>query len=373
VKVVLVTLYDINNFAVRILKTILDRNGHDTRIVAHEIEYGDVEKRMTPDEQKSLIDEIHSYNPDVVGFTLRSMVYQEFKNLAPKINARIIVGGQHPTVCPEDFDGYTVCVGEGEDVICDIIDGRDGIVYGGMAKDINIIPSMFLHKSSKMSVITCRGCFFGCSYCYNSLQRRIISGWKPRRRDVDNVIKEIEILIDNNELLEEIVFSDSVFTWDYDWLYEFCKYFKKTGLKFRCFCHFGLCDSKILELIHDSGCYMVTSGIQGSQRVRKKYFNKHETDDKIIEGAKKIHKSGILGRYDIIRNIPYETEEDRESVKDLLDRIPRPFITRSFDLLNNPKTELTERLLKDNHITQEQVQGSCIKSYRINAEFKYYN
>jgi len=374
-RIVLVSLYDINNFAVRILKTVLSQNGYDVDIVTYKIAYdAHNSQEMTPKERVTLIDKIHSFKPDIVGFTLRSMVFQDFQKLAPLINARVIVGGQHPTICPEEFEGYadTICIGDGEDVICDIVEGRNGIVYGGMAKDLNTIPSPIAWPEKRMSVITGRGCFFECAFCYNSLQKKVVKGWHPRRRRVGSVITEINNLKRTSPILDEIICSDNVFTWDYDWLSDFCREFKKTGLKFRCFGHFLLLDPKILELLKSAGCHIITAGIQGSERMRKMYFNRHESDKEILEGCRAIHSLGLLGRYDILRNIPYETEEDRESVERLISRIPRPFIIREFNLLNNPKTELTNRLLKDGFITKGEIQGYCKKSYRTNARYTYY-
>lgn len=370
-KVVLVSLFDAHNFAVRVLKRVLSDSGYDTRLVFYKSHYG--EKKSTDREIKNLAESINCIQPDVVGFTIRSTFYPEFKRIAPLINARIIVGGQHPTVCPEDFDGYTVCVGEGEDVICDIVEGKDGIVYGGMAKDVNTIPVAMPSNEKKMSVMTARGCFFNCTFCYNSLQRKIIDGWKVRRRDPDNVMREVHDLITTCPNLEEIVFSDNIFVWGYDWLREFFKNFKKTGLKFRCFGHFGMVPGRSLRLIKDSGCHIITVGIQGNERVRYKYYNKEIPDSIIVRDSNNIASLGIFGRYDIITNNPYETEEDRKSLDGLIGELKRPFMIRKFPLLHNPKTDFTKRCLKDKLITKNDVQGIATNAYKKWGEFISYD
>ncbi|MFX0194546.1 MAG: radical SAM protein [Candidatus Hodarchaeota archaeon] len=204
------------------------------------------------------------------------------------------------------------------------------------------------------------------------MQKKIIKGWHVRRRDPDNVMKEIINLTHTCPNLEEIVFSDSVFTWGYNWLKEFLKEFKRMGLSFRCFGHFSLMKPKVLELIGKSGCHMITAGIQGSERIRKKYFNKHETDEQIIEGSKLIASLGILGRYDVLTNIPYSTKEDDESVGNLLSNLKRPFSLREFPLLYNPKTELTKRCLKDKIITENDIEGIAATAYKKWGKFTYY-
>ncbi|MFX0194545.1 MAG: cobalamin-dependent protein [Candidatus Hodarchaeota archaeon] len=159
-RIVLVSLYDGFNFAIRVLKTVL--SDYDVRLIFFKQDY--IEEKSTDKEVKDLAYQINSQHPDIVGFTLRSAFYPEFKRIAPLINSRIIVGGQHPTICPEDFKDYadTICIGEGEDVIRDIIEGKKGIVYGGFVKDVNTIPSPVTSNMKKMSVITARGCFFNC-------------------------------------------------------------------------------------------------------------------------------------------------------------------------------------------------------------------
>jgi len=370
-KIVLVSLYDAYNFAVRILHTVLTDAGYDTELVFYKEDYE--EQEPTDTEIRVFADRLNSLNADVAGFTLRSAFYPLFKRIAPLVDARIIVGGQHPTVCPEDFEGYSVCIGEGENVICEMIEGKVGVYYGGLTKDINIIPFPIESKRERMSVMTTRGCFFNCSFCYNSLQKKIIKNWKVRRRTPHNVMIEIDNLIQKCPNLKEIVFSDNVFTWDYNWLLEFLYMFRKTGLKFRCFGHFGMTNEKILRLLKHSGCHMITMGIQSSERVRKKYFNKNETDEQIIEGSKIVAGVGILGRYDILTNIAYETEDDKKSIKELIANLKRPFVTREFPLLNHPKTECTKRLMDDGHITKKDIQGIATNAYKKWGKFTHYD
>lgn len=369
-KVVLVSMFDAYNFAVRILQRVLSDNGYNAVTMFYKKNYG--EQKSTDREIQDFATRVNALSPDVVGFTVRSAFYPEFKRIAPFINSRIVVGGQHPTVCPEDFEGYTVCVGEGEDVICDIVEGKDGLVYGGMTDNVNIIPQMVSSGMKKMSVMTARGCFFNCSFCYNSLQRKIIKGWKVRRRDVGNVMKEVKGLMATCPNLEEIVFSDNIFTFNHEWVKEFCREFKKTGLRFRCFGHFSMFEPRTLEVMKDSGCHIVTAGIQSCERIRKKYFNKHESDEQIIEGSNMLAFSGILGRYDRVTNIPYETSRDSKDMAELLSNLALPFVLREFPLINNPKTEFTQMLLKDRHITENDVQGIATNAYKPWGKFTYY-
>ena len=234
-----------------------------------------------------------------------------------------------------------------------------------------IKASLNYNNITKMSVLTSRGCLFNCSFCYNHVMRRLVLGKYYRRRSVDNVIEEIKELIKLFPNLNNIVFSDNVFA-GYktkecnNWIDEFSeKYRFQINMPFRCFGHFSGITSDILTKLKSAGCYMITLGFQsGSERIREKYLNKHETNEQIIEATRLISKSGIIGRYDKIRNIPYADKTDEKEENEFISRLSKPFLLREFNLLNHPGTDLTNRMLKDEIITVDQIEGICSTAYK---------
>lgn len=85
-----------------------------------------------------------------------------------------------------------------------------------------------------------------------------------------------------------------------------------------------------------------------------------------------IADSGIIGRYDFIKNLPYETQENKDQEAELISKFKKPYIIRSLPLIHNPKTKLTKMLLNDGHIMPFDVEGECSSSYKEWSDIKGY-
>ena len=407
-KIVLVALYDIHSIGIRTINALLKSDEHDTTAVFFKNHYSNEESTDT--ELADLADAINSQYADVLGFAVRSPFLPVFKRLLPLIenNPFILVGGHHATICPEDFIGLAdaICVGEGEIPAVKIcrrleagqsLDGIPNIVPSGkdgnrpterLIQDLDSIPlplydegDVYVHGDSgfdtekKLSVITTRGCFFNCTYCYNHTYKKLCGGLGKyiRRRSVGSIIYQILLLKERFKNLQEITMSDSVFTHGKQWIDEFCKKFPSTGLKFRCFSHFKMFDEDVLVKLKNAGCSMITVGYQsGSEKLRCEIYRRPETNEDIIEGSKLLAKVGIPVRYDEIINCPFETDYDKEKNEELFNQLERPFTMRRFPLIHYPKSKLTEGLLKRGIITEKDVEGDASSAYKNLGVFTYY-
>jgi len=93
--------------------------------------------------KKDLLDKIREYNPEFVGFTFTTPLYNEAKELVKNIkeefpNVTIISGGVHTSIMPEDVLRNTLIdiavIGEGDYTLPEIVSGKKlstikGIVY----------------------------------------------------------------------------------------------------------------------------------------------------------------------------------------------------------------------------------------------------
>jgi len=412
-KITLVSLYDVHSIAIRLLSSILENRNFDVTSIFFKDHYSD--EVVTEGEIDILVDEILNSSPDVVGFSLRSNffpiykdIYKKIKKLDPEL--MILIGGHHPTIAPEWSLKYSdaICVGEGEIPIIEFCErfryGKEYIrgvrnIYTHedylskkslipknnliqnldelplpkySTKDIYVVSKFKFEEEIKMSVLTARGCFFNCSFCYNETYKNICRGLGKyiRRRSVDNVIKEINRLKFLFPLLQEISFADNVFTFDKKWVDEFCEKFRDIDLKFRCFSHPKMIDENMLKSMKDAGCHMVTIGFQsGSERIRKEYYNRHETNEEVIRSSEILNNVGIKARYDRIINLPYETEEDEKENNILISKLKRPFTIRYLYLVNHPNTPLTKRLLRDGYITEMDIEGNKGSAYKQAGTF----
>lgn len=406
-KITIVSLYNVYSYAARILHAVIEKAGYDVSSIYF---FSNYEARQpTQEEIHKLVNTILEEDADIIGFTVLSPLFPLFKKIAPMLRrmtgAFILVGGHHANVAPQDCLQYAnaICMGEGESAILDFLEHYPRLVPNiiidepyiparPLIKDLDTIPFRAFNKdgsqtyvmtlpeyekTTRMNVLTSRGCFFGCSFCYNHVMRRLVqaNGSYYRRRSVDNVIEEIKELKKTFPKLGHIVFSDNVFSGDIftineKWVEEFCEKYKDIGISFRCFGHFSNIKESILKKLKDAGCEVMTLGFQsGSEEIRSQYLNKKETNKQIIETSRLIANSGILGRYDRITNIPYEASFHKEQTERLISQLARPFVLREFKLINHPSTDLTKRMLKDGHITQDNVEGNCSTAYKQDAVF----
>jgi len=111
---------------------------------------------------------------------------------------KIIAGGIHPSLLPEEFMDLAdhVVTGEAETVIIDLIEGKysEKVVQGGKLKNLDELPLVnykLIQDYEKMDIIpvmTSRGCPFDCNFCTVTK----VFGRKFRVQSVDRVIKELK-------------------------------------------------------------------------------------------------------------------------------------------------------------------------------------
>ncbi len=412
-QIVLVALYDVRSYGIRILHSVLEQKEFDvTSIFFNE----NMESSYYSETDLDLLaSTIKQQRPDVIGIAVRSPLFQLHKKLFHKIrenmDAIILVGGHHATVAPEECLDYAdiVCRGEGEYAtleLCERLSNNDPINDIGnlwikdngrvikndlrpLIRNLDDVPfpSYSRHNqiyiqngklvpdglrydtTTKIAVITTRGCFFECSFCYNSTLKKAYArkGRYVRRRSVRNVIDELMVLKRAFPKLSYVYFSDNVFTYGKKWMKEFCDlYPKQVNLPFGCFGHFEFVDKKMLQDLKVVGLRDITLGIQsGSPYISKLIFNRKERRDSIIQGSKILASSGIDVFYDLITNNPYETHETHAQTLDLLMHMQKPYHLRNFKMKFYPKVPLTERLIKDGIISEPDVESHHEGSFGI--------
>ena len=122
--------------------------------------------------------------------------YEVADYLREHCKARILIGGMHASVLPEEALQHAdqVVVGEGEKIILDVIEGRltEPIAQGKPIHDLDTVPfpNYFILKTpcNAANILTTRGCTYACTFCTTS---RMFAPY--RQRSVDNVIQEIKL------------------------------------------------------------------------------------------------------------------------------------------------------------------------------------
>jgi anaerobic magnesium-protoporphyrin IX monomethyl ester cyclase len=304
---------------------------------------------------KEIRNVINSYQPDMVGITVRSAKFPsalKVASIAKSINREclVVLGGPHPTICPEqsilanniDF----IVRGEGESTIlelCQTIEGdstsdlthikglsfkRNGeAIHNGareLIKDLDVIPfpgrdlvlNPDLYSSKNMAVIvTGRGCPFDCGYC--SAQ----SIWtnKVRYRSIENTINEIKH-IKNRFSADSIYFWDDSFTVNKRRVIDLCNIIinDKIDIRWGCTSRVDLLDDELLTIMKSAGCEKIDIGIEsGSERILK-LINKRITVQKVKQSIELIRGHNIkIGAFFMI-GFPEETKQDINCTLDLI-------------------------------------------------------
>jgi hypothetical protein len=107
-------------------------------------------------------------------------------------------------------------------------------------------------------------------------------------------------------------------------------------------------DEKV-ALATKAGMWRVDVGLEsGSERTRKEVFNRYVDDETQLGAARAINRQErVVAYYFLILGNPYEEREDLIDGVRLLQRMPRPFFLRAYNLVFLPGTELFRRACAD--------------------------
>ncbi|TSC96874.1 MAG: radical SAM domain-containing protein [Parcubacteria group bacterium Athens0714_26] len=211
--------------------------------------------------------------------------------------------------------------------------------HGGFFKNFPIAP-----------IIITRGCPFSCTYCAGYL----VSGKKIRFRSVDNVIGEISMLY-HQYGIREIHIEDDNFTFNRQFVVDFCRKLKENNLNVSWTCPNGVrldtLDEELLLIMKDAGLYSISVGVEsGSARILKD-MKKSLTKEVIKEKITLIKKCGLEVTGFFIIGYPTETIDDiMETINFSLELGLK---RAGFSLFKPfPGTEITRRLIESGELKE---------------------
>ena len=345
-----------------------------------------------------IIKKIISFKPDLIAMSIVTNNYQYFRDFGLKlkreINIPIIVGGIHPTSLPEELIKESwvdiVCIGDGEEALLELVEkleqkqnithiknlwvkDKDGTVTRNdlrpLTKDIDSFPSpdrsiyaQYGALGQRIRFMTGRGCAHKCSFCVNSFRNDLYTGQQYlRKRSVQKVIEELE-LIKKQYKPKAIRFEDDIFVLNKEWLVEFKnEYTSKIKLPFHCYITPTGVKEDIINELKTSGCYSIAMGIQsGNAEIRSGIMDRHYSNQKVIDAANIIKKSGIKLYAEYMFGLPDETPENMWETLRLSEKINADNNWTSI-FYPYPKTELTnyciEKKYIDNFVFNDIING----------------
>jgi len=334
------------------LSAVLKEDGHKVNLIH-------LKKRDKKDYIEKVLKELKKFNPDLVGFSITEFGAKYVEKLSQIIkkesNAKIIVGGPYATLAPEEIMNFScidyVARGEAEETLKNLvrsmesnkkIDEIKGIWVKDNGKiirneldlppDIDSLPfpdrsifdveTIVGHEFSsdsetgtlnKIGIMCSRGCPFNCTYCINEHVRKLypIKDRYVRFRRVDKVIEEIKEL-QKVYTFNSIGFYDDTMLLNKKWINEFAeKYKKEIGLPFYANARPETCREELISRIAEAGCKRLQIGIEsGSEEIRSKVLNRHNTNNQIIESFQVAKKFNLKTYSFNMVGLPYESVED---------------------------------------------------------------
>lgn len=337
----------IEPLGVMLLSAICRRHGHETFLA--------VSRRPG-----ALLTAAQRFNPDAVAYSMASADMDHLKDadrplvewLSQKRGRRVlrIMGGPHPTYCPEILDEMrldAICQGDGDEALPEALrrweagESLDGIPNISLTSadaplrhlvtDLDALPFPdrdlyyravpYARLSGLRSFHTGRGCPYKCTYCFNHVYNRKFGGLGPllRRRSVGNVLEEIERVVAEQPPVRMLRFSDDVFVFrPDDWIREFVEeYPRRVGVPFYCLMRSNTFTEETAELLSRAGCRAVGMSIEaGGEHVRNAVL-KRQLSNRDVEASFAVAKKfGIRTYASTLVGIPGTTlSDDFESLE----------------------------------------------------------
>ncbi len=345
-------------------------------------------------DHRGLANRLKGLSPDLVGISAMTLEFKEVHRLAglakeSNKKCKVVVGGPYATSSPEyimrDQNIDFAVIGEGERTMVKLADslgnGNDfsqisGLAYrknqscvvnpaAEMIEDLDSLPfpawdlidikgyfSRFKHHSETpfpssrniAPLFTSRGCPYQCTYCHN------IFGKKIRFRSVQNVIREIEILV-NDYGVKEIEIIDDCFNFDIPRAKEICDEIIrrkiKVAISFPNALRVDRMDEELILKLKQAGTHVIFYAIESASPRIQKNIRKNLNLDRARQIIARTIQEGIITCGYFMLGFPTETKE--EMLQTIRFAKEEGFhIADFFFLIPQPNTVMFNEILDEN-------------------------
>jgi len=319
----------------------LEKSGHEALVY-------DCLGPNAPNDFNRNVKAIAALNPDMIGFTATTSSFLDAYKMAEalkKISANVknVFGGIHASsmggrLLNRFTDIDYLCLGEGEETICELADGVSPKNITGLAwrdgeeiknnpprlnlKSLDDLPFPAYEKLSGFprgyrlppfsyinipgtNISTSRGCIYQCSYCDRSVFKR---GF---RSNSAQYIYEHMKMLRHRFGIRHINIYDDLFTMNRRRITKLCTLLAQEplGLHFNCAIHAGHVDDDLLTMLKDAGCLMISVGIESGDPV---LLERHKTSvslEQVSEVVAKIQAKDIRAKGLFMMGLPGETRQ----------------------------------------------------------------
>lgn len=298
---------------------------------------------------------------DLVGITCMTatagrayIISEEFR----KRGKKVVLGGIHPTVLPQEAKVHcdSVIIGEAEPVWGQMLkdsmeDNLQDFYHGGTVSDLNEYPlprrDLIKHKPllGAEPIVTSRGCPYSCEFCsvWKFFGRRIRH--VPVKRvveDIQNAQSSTFMFMDDN-IVGNPIYAKELFNELKD---QKIKWVGQASISFA-----G--NSDLLKLAHQSGCRGLFFGLETvSEQKMKRMSKSMKTQKDTIETIKKIMDHGIYFHASLVFGFDDDDDSVFDETLEFLYKTKIPSAT--FNILTPyPGTDIYDKFKKQGRLITE--------------------
>ena len=275
----------------------------------------------------------YDWPADLVGITVRTMFANRAYDISRRYRQRgvkTVLGGIHPSMCPDDALEYCDAVVQGEAestwprLLEDFEKGRLERIYRAECQTemINqVAPDRIKLERSRYFadiVQTTKGCPFDCEFCSVTA----FDGRKLRHKSIGQVVSEIKTIQDsaNQYKKKSIFFADDNIIADRDYARELFTALKPYNLNWSCQGSINVSqDPDLLALMKEAGCGAILVGLESisSRNLEAMGKNVNLRHD-YLNAIKTIQSFGIMVHGSFILGYDFDTTESFDELIDFI-------------------------------------------------------
>jgi radical SAM superfamily enzyme YgiQ (UPF0313 family) len=165
-------------------------------------------------------------------------------------------------------------------------------------------------KSHRRTVLTGRGCPYGCTYCFNHSFNELYKGKGAivRKRSVAHVMQELKE-VHKRYLPKRFHFIDDIFILDERWCLDFCRrYQDEIGVPFIINTRVNLVTDEVIKSLTRAGCRIVVCAIEsGNEYIRNRVLDRNMSEKEILDAVQIYKKYKLKFIAENMVAIPDET------------------------------------------------------------------
>jgi radical SAM superfamily enzyme YgiQ (UPF0313 family) len=224
---------------------------------------------------------------------------------------------------------------------------------------LEIYRTLPLQKYDTAYILTGRGCPFSCTFC--NFQKT-----KPRKRDIEVILKEVKYL---SQYYNVINFLDLNFSAKKEWAQDLLSQLSRADItsQFTTDCRIeDFHDLPLLKLFKKANFAMLIVGMEHVSSTILKSINKYFETGYLAQGIRNCKKAGIMPMVSFMIGFPEESKGTIDELDSFIQE--NQFFMYSVNtLILNPRTSLFERYRKNGL-----VNDYSLKSVVVTAGFPPY-